>query len=608
MRHCLAALLLLVFVLPCKVAAEKIAVSVPVSLDFPLLQQLLVRQLFTGPGYSREVLADAQACNSVVLTEARITGRKADVQIQARLAASLGLSVFDRCFKLTDWRGSVGFLGRPVIRPGGTAMGLEPQGIWLSRSTGEKVTSGRLWDYAQQPLLDLFSSFTVDLSPLTSSLGSLLPSLLPNQPLDALQNTLDSLQLAAPVVLHDRLRASLEFAVERVVDALPVEAPLSPEELQAWELRWQTMDALLVFAVKHYADATRKAQLRSTLLDILIDSRYQMVDALAEPVDRSNDPVRAWFVASWKQLSPVVRSIALEDDGDEALMWVSVLAATDALYALDQLGPQIGFDISADGLRRLARMLNETMQPEDLLYDESLDPRLQQLFEEQLEPRSSGPAAWRFDFRLVSPAYAADSVERLNLWVPRPDEVGEYLPLVEQLLEASSRKMLGKYKLDKAYHGLFRKLVRATAWQESCWRQFEVRDEKIMPLTSSTNDVGIMQMNERVWRGFYDLQKLRWDIAYNSDAGAEVLMDYLVKYAIRRNEHKQPGGINNLARASYSAYNGGPSKSSRYRSSNVPDYFRQVDSACWNKYQKVEQGGRADHRGIARCLGGTLSA
>jgi hypothetical protein len=253
-------------------------------------------------------------------------------------------------------------------------------------------------------------------------------------------------------------------------------------------------------------------------------------------------------------------------------------------------------------------MLNRAMAPEDLLYDEALDPQLQQLFEEQLERRSSGPAAWRFNFRPIAPAYAADSVERLNLWAPQPGEVGEYLPLVEQLMDASAKRMLAKYKLDQRYHGLFRKLVRATAWQESCWRQFEVKDEKVVPLISSTNDVGIMQMNERVWRGFYDLQRLRWDIAYNSNAGAEVLMDYLVKYAIKRNEHKHSGGITNLARASYSAYNGGPSKSSRYRSTDVPAYFRQVDRAFWSKYQKVEQGGGADHRGIARCLGGALPA
>ena len=28
-----------------------------------------------------------------------------------------------------------------------------------------------------------------------------------------------------------------------------------------------------------------------------------------------------------------------------------------------------------------------------------------------------------------------------------------------------------------------------------------------------------MQINERIWRGFYDPHKLRWDIAYNAGAG-----------------------------------------------------------------------------------------
>lgn len=110
-----------------------------------------------------------------------------------------------------------------------------------------------------------------------------------------------------------------------------------------------------------------------------------------------------------------------------------------------------------------------------------------------------------------------------------------------------------------------------------CWRQYVVKDDKIVPLRSSSGDVGIMQVNERVWRGFYDQQKLRWDIDYNSNAGAEVLMNYLVRYAVRHGEQNQPGGMVNLARASYSAYNGGPRQVSRYRRDDVPATHQKID-------------------------------
>jgi hypothetical protein len=110
-----------------------------------------------------------------------------------------------------------------------------------------------------------------------------------------------------------------------------------------------------------------------------------------------------------------------------------------------------------------------------------------------------------------------------------------------------------------------------------------------------------MQINERVWRGFYDMQKLRWDSDYNSNAGAEVLMNYLIKYAVKRGEQNQPGGLTNLARASYSAYNGGPRQVSRYRRTDVPSAHQKIDVLFWDKYQQVDAGHELN---VAGCLGG----
>jgi len=579
--------------------AETTDVSVPIRIDYPLLQQLLARQLFTGPAQSRTLLRDDSRCSELVLTEPRLAPRDAHIEIQATVAAQLGLGLFGRCFTLVDWDGSVGFLGEPVIQPGGTSLGLRPQGLWLTKADGEKVTSGFVWDYARGPVQDLFSSFTIDLAPLTQSLASLLPDVLPHRTEAQARQTLDSLRLGSLRVGEHSLDAALAFTVEALPPAPRAEAELGPQELARWEARWQMMDALLVFAVKHYAAATQLAELRGALLDILIDSRYRLVEALAEPIDPANDVVRIWFVDSWQRLSPVVRKIALQQPQAEPLVWMGVLAAGDALTALDRLGPQVGFEISADGLRRLARMIDRNVAPDALRYDEAVDTQLQQLFEEQMERRTTAPSAWRWRFALFANAYAA-AQDRLDNWVPEADEIPQYLPLVSALLEQSTSATLEKYRLDPGYVELFRNLVLATAWQESCWRQYVVEDDQIVPLRSSTGDVGLMQINERVWRGFYDLQKLRWDIDYNSRAGAEVLLDYLVKYAISRNEHKHDGGLDNLARASYSAYNGGPGKVSRYRSANASPYQRKVDDAFWKKYQRIDAD---DHSGIARCLG-----
>ena len=53
---------------------------------------------------------------------------------------------------------------------------------------------------------------------------------------------------------------------------------------------------------------------------------------------------------------------------------------------------------------------------------------------------------------------------------------------VPDLLEASANDAIGGQNLDPAYVELFRRLVLATAWQESCWRQFINKSGKRWPI------------------------------------------------------------------------------------------------------------------------------
>jgi soluble lytic murein transglycosylase-like protein len=140
--------------------------------------------------------------------------------------------------------------------------------------------------------------------------------------------------------------------------------------------------------------------------------------------------------------------------------------------------------------------------------------------------------------------------------------------------------------------------VLATAWKETCWRQFIRRGGKVVTMQSSAGAVGIMQVNPRVWRGFYDTNVLKTDTVYNATAGAEILQHYLVDYAIRKKEHQLGGGIDALARATYAAYNGGPGHLGRYRADKTAKSLRQIDADFWRYYQTVKGG---NELGVREC-------
>jgi soluble lytic murein transglycosylase-like protein len=108
-----------------------------------------------------------------------------------------------------------------------------------------------------------------------------------------------------------------------------------------------------------------------------------------------------------------------------------------------------------------------------------------------------------------------------------------------------------------------------------------------------------MQVNLHVWRGVYDPEALVANVGYNVRAGNEILVHYLVDYALRKGEHERSADPDGLARAAYAAYNGGPSHLARYRRPNTPASLKMIDNAFLDKYRAIQAEGAA---AVKRCL------
>ena len=299
--------------------------------------------------------------------------------------------------------------------------------------------------------------------------------------------------------------------------------------------------------------------------------------------------------------------------GSTALRYLSFIAAGDALAALDQIGPEIGLDISADGLRRLARIVAPLSTEDPLAYSTAVDPELRQLFgfgpplpppDLSAEPTNEegGQAWWRnlLAARIAIAAVEPPAPKALEQWLAPQDadSIDAYLEAVREVLDEVTQKSLASGSLPPQHHDLYRRLVLATAWQESCWRQFVRERGKITYMRSAIGSIGMMQMNERVWRGFYDLRGLRWDIRYNARAGGDILLRYLKDYAI---PHDQPEVTDFLARATYAVYNGGPGHLKRFLNKKTKKSLQRIDELFWEKFKAVTAGKQA---GLARCLVG----
>ena len=363
---------------------------------------------------------------------------------------------------------------------------------------------------------------------------------------------------------------------------------------------WQQWDSFLTNVVKKLSEDFQPA-LRDQLGEFFLDARYRLVDALRAG---TTDPVPQLFTESWDHLSPLLKKALPTTTGETANQYTSFIRAMDAASSFGGLGQALGlFRITPDALSGAARLLGAG-GADPLAYTVDVDlalrtllgftgplpgfqpsPRLEQSRWQPLHDRASAAA------RAVLPrtAHAAEAdVDRLNQWVPERTEVPSYLLEVRQLLTETSDRVLSQSNLAPQHRLLYRQIVFATGWQESCWRQYIKKGEKLAPLASSTGDVGLMQVNRITWRSIYDVKGLNGDISYNGNAGAEILHHYLTRYAISKKEDAQKNG--HLARATYSAYNAGPGGLARYRGVRQSGVWKKVDEAFWSKFQAVNSG------------------
>ena len=120
-------------------------------------------------------------------------------------------------------------------------------------------------------------------------------------------------------------------------------------------------------------------------------------------------------------------------------------------------------------------------------------------------------------------------------------------------------------------------LLKAIAWTESDWQQFDDKGKPI--IGKETSDIGIMQISPYWFRKKRkqqnkseeeineEIERLKKDLAHNIEVGAEWARDAL--RSARR--YKNRGFIRNdeeLMRGTYSAYNAGPDDTLRFQ---VPD-------------------------------------
>jgi hypothetical protein len=592
--------------------------SLPITLDAPLLRAFLIQQAYTESGVKAVLRDKNDDCNRVELWSPEVKIREERVTLSSRVRIRAGLSVGSHCLQPVDWEGAFEAQLKPILDPEKWRLKFRVENSRLYQRAPDEISTARVtWDLAKRFVHPHLEKISINLAPPLAQIRELVPALVSDERREETAAWLQTLRLGTlrSSVEAIRIEMLLELPKSGVPPAgLPAGSSREEEDFEHLEALWELWDPFLVFQILTLAGQPLTEGERDRLLEMLLEMRHRF-EAAEEQESPPTDLVREQFMAAWASLGPIFRKYLVREPSPSLVGYLGFFTIMDSLAVLDRVGPAFGFEISRPGLVRLARLLDpgrRNWQPE---YSPEVDNRLRSVLslgspievsgteyeEEELELPDEGteepdeePEAFRtFWLRPVSSSGGTKTPVGRDLlhWIPPSGNIDQYIRRVRRLLTGTVEQVLARSNLSRERERLFRLLVPATAWQESCWRQLVVSGGKIRYLRSSNRtSVGLMQVHVRVWRGIYRPKGLRWNIRYNALAGAEILEMYLRRYVLKRIGPENPLDDDLLSQAVYAMYNGGPDQLALFLKRVQKDRFNLSDRLFKDKYDSVKNG------------------
>lgn len=344
-------------------------ISVPLQIDYGMIEKALITQLYKGAGHTAQLWSDKQGCSYLKFSNPQVSGQNGQVRLLNEVQARFGAGFGGQCVPMLDWAGVLETFQRPTLNAGQSVVTFPVTRANAYDSQGRQLTIDKVQDLITRVVEPRLAAVKVDLNESRVDIQQTLAKFLPKENAAQFQAMLNTLKFNAIQAGDNGINVNLAFdAPARMAAAKPAPAPaLSEAEQRQWAAAWQQWDEFLAAAIKKASDDTQSQEVRETLMQILLDSRAAFQAGLQGQNTNGADPVRVFFTETWERLAPVLKTVAKEVPGIQGMQYLTFIAATDVMYELENLGAPFGLEISSDGLRRLARMLiagrQERMEP-----------------------------------------------------------------------------------------------------------------------------------------------------------------------------------------------------------------------------------------------------
>ncbi|MGC1677933.1 MAG: hypothetical protein WA740_10405, partial [Candidatus Binataceae bacterium] len=372
-------------------------VSVPITIDYLTLGAALKAQMYTAPGGKAALWHGADQCQFLSAENPAFSSASPRLRLETAASLALGVAVAGRCVSPIAWSGIAEAESSPYIATG-LRLKIRITDVNLYNAAHQKtLIAGKGFDLIKQYLIPGLETFTYDLNPAIQQLGALAEEAATPDVAPRIRAAISTVRAEPEIqVLAQGIRVTLVITLPNlpapVASATPGEP--TPAELAAFQKQLNQWDAFLVFAIKQLGANVGDQRFRDQLMQILIESRYRLVAALAQPPSAAGpDPVRTLFLDTWQALGVAVHDAGARGQlGAQGLQFLSFISAGDALFALDEAAPALGMRVSAEDLRRLAHIMAPNATGDPLQFNFNEDKSLKGMFG-VTEPLSSPPSA-----------------------------------------------------------------------------------------------------------------------------------------------------------------------------------------------------------------------
>ena len=495
-------LLMSIICLPDRALGATETVFLPVTLEYPFIRSVLVHQLFTAPGERAIVIDEAQGdCVHIELSKPDVSRELSSIKVASKIKIRAGVPILGTCMGMFEWEGYIEVLQRLVLDEKSWQARFETIDSRVYNINRKPVTiAGKLWDLIKAHVHPYLDQTTIELAPPIREMKDFLPLVFLPEERRHVHRWLETLRLGPVQVEESEVKVNILLEVQTTSKPRASAAQLSLSEIERLSRAWEDWDAFLVFEIESLIGQPITDVERGNLLEIILENRHEFLQALSDKTI-GPDLVRQQFTRTWQRLAQILRKYLVDQKSRPSFSYLAFFTASDAFIALDKLGPTLGLEISRDGLVRLARLLSTNLTDPTLSYSYSVDPELRKFLglgpplddsgptsdeqelelpiEPEMNPKSDASQS-RLRHFLFPLAWAKEGIptmlDQVRQWIPSVRDPELYIGKVRNLLEGAADKIFVANPLVGGYNSFFHHLVLATAWQESCWRQFIARD------------------------------------------------------------------------------------------------------------------------------------